>query len=414
MKKFFLFSRIGSLALVAGMFQGCLKDTCSRTYTVFTPVYKTVAEVRANIKNSVPIDVQRPGKMFVIGNTIFLNEVDKGVHIIDNSNPAKPVNKHFVAIPGNIDLAVQGNFLYADLYSDLVTIDISNPAAITVKSIVENAFPFRRYANGFVADASKIIVDWQQSDTTVECSQSWRGWPGVMVMDAFSLNASANSVKAGVGGSMARFSLLDNYLYTVTTSGLNVFSIAQQAKPSLINTLNFGWDIETIFPFKNKLFIGSMAGMYIFNTNNPAKPVQESRFAHARVCDPVIADDNFAYVTLRSGTQCAGFTNQLDILNIENIASPALVKTYPLTNPHGLSKYDNLLFICDGKDGLKVYNAANVNDLKLVKTFGGFESYDVIVYNNTAIVSAKDGIYQYDFSNPNNITFLSKISISKN
>lgn len=396
------------------MFQGCLKDTCNRTYTIFTPVYKTIAEVRANIKNSVPTDVQRPGKMYVIGNTIFLNEVDKGIHVIDNSNPSKPVNKHFIAIPGNVDLAVQGNILYADLYTDLVAIDISNPASIVVKKIVENAFPFRRYANGFVADQSKIIVDWQQSDTTVDCNGTWFGRPGILFMDAFSSTASASSVKAGVGGSMARFSLLNNYLYTVTNSGLNVFSIAQQANPSLINTLNFGWDIETIYPFKNKLFIGSMSGMFIFNTNDPAKPAQEFVFTHARVCDPVIADDNYAYVTLRSGNQCAGFTNQLDILNIENVASPALVKTYPLTNPHGLSKSDNLLFICDGSDGLKVYNAANVNDLKLVKTFSGFESYDVITYNNTAIVSAKDGIYQYDYSNPNNIIFLSKINISKN
>jgi len=41
---------------------------------------------------------------------------------------------------------------------------------------------------------------------------------------------------------------------------------------------------------------------------------------------------------LSSGSTCGGFTNQLDVLDIKNIKVPTLVKSYPLTNPHGLSK----------------------------------------------------------------------------
>ncbi len=97
------------------IFQGCLKDTVSRAYTMYAPVYKTSAEVRANIKNDVPLAVKTPGKMFVLGSYIYLNEIDKGIHVIDNSNPSAPVNKYFISIPGNLDLAVTGNTLYADL-----------------------------------------------------------------------------------------------------------------------------------------------------------------------------------------------------------------------------------------------------------------------------------------------------------
>jgi hypothetical protein len=153
--------------------------------------------------------------------------------------------------------------------------------------------------------------------------------------------------------------------------------------------------------------------MYIFSISNPDNPAQLGQFNHVRSCDPVIADDTYAYVTLRSGTFCQGFTNQLDVVRLNNLTNPSLVKTYQLTNPHGLSKDGNTLFICDGKDGLKVYNASDVNNLQLLKTISGMETYDVIAWNGIALVVAKDGLYQYDYSNLQNIRLLSKMTLSR-
>lgn len=415
MKKLLL---VGRMALVLftciGLLQGCLKDTATRTYTLYTPVYKTVAEVRGNIKSDAPVSVKNPGKIFVLGNYIFLNEIDKGVHVIDNSNPAAPVNKYFIAIPGNLDLAVKGKILYADNYKDLVTLDISNPDKVQVKKISENVFPRRQYLNGFIGDTTRVIVDWIKKDTTVANEESFRTWENTQVgfftaADAASLSATKNSAP-GVGGSMARFTLLNNYLYTVTDNDLNVFNIAAPENPVFTNSIQFGWGIETIYPFKNNLFIGSQTGMFIFNTANPAQPAQLAQYTHFTACDPVIADDNFAYVTLRSGTRCRGAQNQLDVLNIQNIETPWLIKSYPLTNPHGLSKSGNTLFICDGEAGLKVYDALDVNNLRLLQTVDGIDAFDVIAQNNNAIVVAKDGLYQYDYTNRSNVSLQSKIS----
>ena len=92
-------------------FSGCIKDTCrqSRSYTMYVPVYKTNEEVRLNIKSNPAKEMERPGKLFIKGHYIFLNEVDKGIHVIDNSNPASPRNVSFIDIPGNVDLAVKGS-----------------------------------------------------------------------------------------------------------------------------------------------------------------------------------------------------------------------------------------------------------------------------------------------------------------
>ncbi len=418
MKKISTFCAVAAMLIFSSLiFQGCLKDTVSRTYTMYTPLYKTSAEVRANIKSDVPVSVKNPGKMFVLGNYIYLNEIDKGVHIIDNSNPGAPVNKYFIAIPGNLDLAVTGNTLYADLYNDLVTLDISDPSSVKIKKITEDVFPFRRYGNGFVPIAGKVIVDWIKKDTTVTTNiDEWAGRRNVVFQsrDAMLLSSNASAVApTGISGSMARFTLLNNYLYTVTDNALNVFNVSEPQSPVFTTKINIGWGIETIYPFKTNLFIGSTTGMFVYNASNPAQPTLLGNFSHARRCDPVIADDNYAYVTLRGGGACGGAANELNVIDIKNIQSTRLVKTYPLTNPYGLSKDGNTLFICDGTAGLKVFDAADVNSLKLLQTVNGINAYDVITINGIAIVVAKDGLYQYDYNNRSNLKLLSSLSYTK-
>ena len=401
------------------LFTGCLKDTCShsKTYSWFEPLYKTSAEVRANIKSNPARDIQNPGKLFIIGNYIYLNEVDKGIHIIDNSNPSSPKNIAFIDIPGNLDLAVKGNRLYADLYTDLVTLDISNPLNVVKVNITDGVFPGRYYGGPVLAN-DKIIYDWVKHDTTVieDCKSSGFLVPGIYYADAMAASGMdrSNKTLVGTGGSMARFALINNYLYTVGDADLNIFDISNGNQPAFSNKLQVDWHVETIYPFKDKLFIGSNNGMFIYDVNSsPANPAKVGEFTHARACDPVIADDNFAYVTLHSGTPCLGYNNELDIVQLNNLSNSELVKIYALTGPQGLSKDGNILFICDGTDGLKVYNAADAMNLQLMKQFPGFEAYDVIATNKIAILVAKDGLYQYDYSSLNNIHLVSKINIPK-
>src|SRR5689334_23116956 len=134
MKKYILLLPV----IVCFVLQGCLKDELTKTYSIMTPVYKEKAEVYANIKSNAPQDIKSPGKIYVYGQYIFLNEIDRGVHIIDNSNPANPVRRAFINIPGNLDIAVKGNTLYADLYTDMVVVDISNPLQARFLRYVNN------------------------------------------------------------------------------------------------------------------------------------------------------------------------------------------------------------------------------------------------------------------------------------
>ena len=398
--------------LALTMLAGCFKDKVSRTYTILTPVYKDKNEVLAQVKPTAAQPLENPGKIYIYGNYLFVNEVNKGVHIIDNSNPKVPVNKSFINIPGNVDIAVKGNSLYADIYTDMLTLDISEPLSATITNISRNVFPERSYGNGFIADPSKYIVDWNRKDTTVPYESSGLCFNCGLVFDAAPAFSTASSVKAtiGIAGSMSRFTIVNNYMYAVAINQLKVFNVDAPATPSFVKEIGLSFGIETIYPFKDKLFIGSSTGMFIFDISTASNPTYVGGIEHMRACDPVVTDGDYAYVTLRSGTTCGSvLESRLEVMDVKQLNSPKLVATYPMKNPYGLGKDGNLLWICDGSAGLKMYDASNPTGITLKAVYPGLEPFDVIPYNKTLIVSAKEGIIQYDYSNPNQMVELSRL-----
>jgi hypothetical protein len=398
------------------LLQGCVKDQVLTKTTIYRPVYKTKDEVRANIKSSNPIELTATGKLFYKDGYVFLNELNKGVHIIDIRNPAAPANIAFVHVPGAVDLAVRGNILYADMYTDLVAIDIADPRKVQLKTVVPGVFP-ERYYSSFLPVNDMVITEWIAVDTVLKHNEdiNWglKSAEMVRTMSASS-SSSAPGVSNGTGGSMARFALSDDRMYTVDYSKLKVFNTAIPEKPVFIKELSAGgWDIETIFPFGKNLFLGSMTGMHIFDISSKDNPFKTGSFTHARVCDPVISDGKNAFVTLRNGTQCAGFINQLDVVDISDLSKPKLLKSYPMKNPHGLSKEGDILIICDGADGVKFFNAADVYNIKQLAHVKGMNAFDVIALGKIAMVSAADALYLIDFSVPSNPVVKGSVSIKK-
>ncbi|MET0464508.1 MAG: hypothetical protein ABW007_15185 [Chitinophagaceae bacterium] len=396
---------------------GCLKDKVTRTYTIFTPVYKEKSQVLAEvIKPLSGRSVHNAGKIYAYGNYLFVNEINEGVHIIDNSDPQSPVSKSFISIPGNVDIAVKGDILYADIYSDMIALDISNPLQAKITKVTSNLFPERSYvgSNGwyFNGDTSRYIVGWTRKDTTVayESPEMCRGCG--IVFDNFNTfaSASSNGATVGIAGSMARFAVVNNYMYAVGMYSLKVIDLATPASPAYKKDVSIGSGIETIFPFKDKLFIGSNNAMYIYDISVAETPKYTGSFQHVRSCDPVVTDGTHAYVTLRAGNFCGNITeSRLEILDVTNLTAPKLVKNYPLKNPYGLAKDGNLLWICDGTAGLKLYDVSDPANISLKKLISDVEPFDVIPMNGRLIVSAKEGILQYDYSNPSDIRLISRI-----
>jgi hypothetical protein len=246
------------------------------------------------------------------------------------------------------------------------------------------------------------------------------GFIAINTMDFSSREMSVSSFIApqgqstGIGGSMAKFTIVDKYLYSIDNNNLQVFDLSDKENPLVLGRQEVGWGIETIFPTADKLFIGAQNGMYIYDNTNPASPQFLSQYQHVMSCDPVVVDGDYAFVTLRDGSACrGGFTNQLDVIDISDPVNPKNVVSYPMTHPHGLGVDGDLLFICEGTFGLKIFNKNDLMKItsNVVMNSNQMHAFDVIPYQNNLLMIGDDGLYQYDYSDPEDIKQLSILPI---
>jgi len=222
---------------------------------------------------------------------------------------------------------------------------------------------------------------------------------------------SSSSAPQSQGGSTARFTVVGDYLYTLSGSKIQTFNITDPANPKTLSNTDVSWNIETLFAYKNNLFVGSTTGVFIYDISNPAFPEYKSEFTHLRNCDPVVAQGDYAYVTLRNTNRCRlGTLNQLDILDIRDIAAPKLVKSYQLQAPYGLAIDGRNLFICDGSSGLKVFDVQDPSAMKDKDLLDTVFCNDLIAQNNLLITTGESGIVQLDYLNIP-LTILSKIKV---
>ena len=236
----------------------------------------------------------------------------------------------------------------------------------------------------------------------------------ILLLLLASCGSSSDSLSpgAGVGGSTARFTISGNTLYTVSSTALQAYDISTSSNPKMGSKTNLGFGVETIFPYHTNLFIGTQTGMYIYNINQPDTPSRVSVYTHILSCDPVVAQGNYAYVTLRSGTNCRNQNaNTLDVIDISNVASPKLVKSYPMRNPHGLGADSTLLFVGEGDFGLRVMDISDPTNVQQVMFFDTTKAYDVIPTKRRLIVTGPDGIYQYSYADLKQLKLLSKLPV---
>ena len=395
------------------------------TYDANVPVYMPFDEFRASFEKSAPIEISHPGKMYFKDGYLFINEYGKGIHVIDNTDPSNPEKVVFYEILGNVDMAISGNVLFADSYIDLLAIDITdieNPVEI---DRLENVFPEivpegeLWYPYAMVDKSKGVIVDWEVKKITEKVADYQYGGMIFRGGMEFMMNADAAgnwTGGSGTGGSMARFMLNDDYLYVIAVPvRLKTVDITTASDMAVIDSVDVPRNMETLFRLENKLFIGTTTGMLIFDLVNPKKPVQISSYDHLRACDPVVVDGQYAYVTLRTGNMCNNGQNLLEVIDISSITNPYLVKSYPMFNPHGLGTDGDLLFVCDGTAGLKIYDKSDPLAIitSQVAHYPDFDTYDVIPMNGILMLVGEGGIYQYDYSDPENIVQISHITIKE-
>ncbi len=407
-------------------------DQIFETFTANSPVYLSYDELRSAVKMTAAREMNNPGKIYFKDQYIFINEKMKGVHVYDVSDPKNPQNKGFIEIPGNIDIAIKDNILYADSYVDLVSIDVSNFSAIKETGRVQKVFPYTlpkydtNYPMARVDETKGVVSGWEIKNVRQELEQ--RYYPVYYRAESYSamdMNYAKGGISGigatgstyGVGGSMARFGLYKNFLYIVDNNQFHTFKLNSSSSVTKLNSNYVSWMVETIFITDDHLFLGTQNGMIVMSLEVPERPSQKGTFSHMTSCDPVVVKGDLAFVTLKGGTTCRGGTlNQLDVIRMTNDYTKfTLLNSYPMYGPQGLGIDDDLLFICDGDAGLKIYNVANpmLISQNLIASFPSINAYDVIPMNNYLFMVGETGFLLYDYSNIQNIKQIGFIPVIK-
>lgn len=336
----------------------------------------------------------KAGKIWWSDDKLYVNVVEQGVLVIDNTNPQQPKKLGFIEIPGSIDIAVKGNMLFANNYEDLVAIDISNLSKVSEKRVMRFHDVFSQYDQG--DDHGKI--------TFIKPPKS--RW----------MSTSTAMVSSSKGGSMACFTIAGDYLYTIDTEHIHTFNIKNEEKPEkepqVVEVR--GNNIETIFNHCGNLYIGAQKGMYIYGLNDPREPKFLGEYEHTQSCDPVVVEGRYAYLTLRDGTECNRKVNRLEIIDVQDPANPRRVSSTKMTHPHGLAVDKGMIFLCDGRAGFKVLDATNPKDVDMVKKYEYQSStYDVInIPAKKLLIMVTDShVTQYDYQSVTALKHLSDFKV---
>jgi hypothetical protein len=151
------------------MFSSCIPDYDHKVDGL-KPIYMS-SDDAFDIKIEVAQKMVSPGKIYIYNNYLFVNEKAKGIHVINNANPSNPQKIAFINIPGNYDMAVKGNVMYVDNFTDIVALSLNNVNNITVLKRIKNAIKATNFMSpdnytGYFecVDTTKgYVIGWEET-----------------------------------------------------------------------------------------------------------------------------------------------------------------------------------------------------------------------------------------------------------
>ena len=406
-------------------FHNCNKDDdgLNDPVAVTIPVIKSKTDVRNSIAIQGARNTNSDGKIYVYNDLLFYIAQNSGIHIFNNQNPENPQNLLFINLEGVHDISVKNNILYADNFSDLVVFDISDLSNIQLVNTEEDmlyyyaivpdnalyvSYEYPTNQDDFIAYYETVQMERDE----VENNPEFYSVDDIWNLEVFDGAIAASGDVIGTGGSYAKFQIYNNALYTIDDYMLYAFDITNYNDINLSSQLWMeDWfgaaQLETTFIRKDYLFIGATNGMHIVGLQDEFNPSYTSSFLHATGCDPVVVEDNTAYITVRGGNSCGSIEDQVNVIDISDINAPVEYSTYFLGSPYGLGVKDQTLYVCND-DGLNVFNAQNPNSIVLENTYQNIAK-DVIPLTTHLIAVGENVIYQYNYVDDFGLELLSTV-----
>jgi hypothetical protein len=391
------------------------------TYTKATAEYGDIESLRSTPLITGVQEIEDAGKIFVSDQMLLIGEEGRGIHVLNNMDPTNPTQVLFINIPGNREFYVQGDILYAESIYDMLKIDISDIANPYLVTRIEQGVWQEIYNH---KGEALIGFEFEQVTEEIELNDDtdmdfWNSQPTQYYDYANNLIPPSALPSSFAGnnadiGTVNRIAYLNEHVYLISRTNMNVYRDNGQFE--LVSQSSVGWEMETIYPLENKLYVGSRSAMTVFNAADPDFPSHEAEYWHETSCDPVMpVTSRTAYLTLRSGEfgDCPGDINALHVLDINGNGWIDQLHEIEMKSPFGMTIIGDELFVGEGDAGFKVFDISDVRNPVLSRTIKSVEAYDIIAHPTNAnmiLIAGPAGFSQFQVGNDFELQLLSTIS----
>jgi hypothetical protein len=348
-------------------------------------------------------ELKSPNNIYLYDTLLFVSDDIEGVCLYSVKDPATPLFKMRIPMQGNTGLAVRDSFIFVNSYNSILVLKYFSDSLYKIVKFIKGKYYYYNngpYNYGYDDNRSGLSCGCSHAEPTSATSKG-----GDMAWNS----GSPDGGSGGVGGSYATFAVIGSYLYHIDQSSLITLDITNPEDPVELSRDYIGGGIETLFPTKDYLFIGTTTGMRVFSRSNPASPHQIGSISHFRACDPVVVWDTLAYVTLRGGNRCGQTNDVLLSISIKDPASPVALDTLDLSTPFGLTVQDTLLYVSKGDSGFCLVNAADPRQLRVEQTWTDKDTKDFIWFGDLLYVMGFEDVRVMDATAPDTPALLSTI-----
>ncbi len=412
-------------------FASCEKDSCTQTWTqlVTVPVTANRQAVQDSIAAMPARELCTGGNLYAFGNYVFVNANREGYHLLDNTNPAEPVNVAFLRVPGATHMAFVDGQMVSDSYADMLVLDFGGPQSLKLLSSTPNLL---LQTDGFEVGEDRVAVGFEEQEVTFveDCSGTvTAGCANCSSAEWFSFdsdgssfaNSVAGNAQVNTGGSLARLAFCDRTLYVLATDRLTTFRLEGLTLRNVRETM-IGGGQEALIREGAFLYVASQWGLTILEIGDCGLPISRGSAPRPWGDDPVAVEGDRVIAAIRNGnTPVPGLDGRLMVYDVSDRLNPRVIYTLPLPHPVGVVLRNGQLYVCDGVKGLLRYEFDPANPAKLaegpVQTLPDADVVDLALLPYTAgtvlLGVGQRTVSQYAVATDGGLTALSSLDATR-
>jgi hypothetical protein len=393
------------LLITCFLLGGCIDDRWERGYMdAYVPVYNA-DPVLKQISYLPAKKTINGGKLYTYSFYVLQEEADSGLHLISYQDPAHPVKTGFLRIPGFRKAMVEGAYLYADNFNDLVVIPLNELPSLTHVGRVPGAWtqkdfpPFRDVYFECVDPSKGTVIGWTKKKMDN---------PKCRTMGHY---------YSGYGDERPRLSVgmvaKGGNIYFADNADLVSYSIAQPLAPVFKHRLGTGHFMDSLYVLNNHLATTDMkySGLSLYDISDPAQIQYRVELSQFSSCQLLLDGGHYVYAVnnpLRN--QCSAFLNlELSVYELQDDYTIISRNSLRFDTTYSLASSGNYVYAGTNK-GVTIVDISATPDIQRFVDKPGDLYTDITIAGSHLFCRSRAMISCYDISAPVSIKLLSKFA----